>query len=272
MTSEDLIKRGNSFVLRAFGVLLIVQLLILPQLPSDQRETNQIIGTEVSRLKSRRQTLQRRLNKVAAGMRLQEMRFPRVPGDHGEVYPETMQSGRGASTSQVSDLTRQYAEVLDELAKNGQQIVTFEKSKYSRELKIPGTDAVLDEGRVRTYYASGLALTLIVLAFAYRKPVLKSIEGNKDASPPFWAAPIAYGKYDLSLRACMAKNLLGLGMVMLVFEFFLESTRRFAEFFVSWPVFVLNWFVGIVSAATYCVLLINALRTSDWKSSTQKGR
>jgi hypothetical protein len=269
VTSEELIKSGNSFVFRTFLVFLIVQLLILPQLPPSQRETNQIIGVEVSRLRRRRQDFQDNLKSVTYQMRaVRELVKIDSKTHFSDLRLESLPPGPRKVLQE--GLIRQEKELLDSLATNAQQIVTLEKSKYSRELKIPATDVVLDEAKVRTYYASGLAFSLIVVAFFYRHPLLKSFGNNKDARPPFWAAPLAYGRYNLGFWACTRRNLMGLGLVLLVFELFIESSRRFAEFFVSGTFYVFNWSVGLVAAATYGVLLLEAIVSSNWSVSTPR--
>jgi hypothetical protein len=269
MTSDELKKNGNSFVTRAFIVFLVVQFLILPPLPPSQRETNQILGVEVSRLKQRRLKLQDNLKSVDFLVR-SDHDLPEGSGSStilGDLNAEMLQYGRRKLTQHESDVTRLQKEILDALATNAQQIVTLEKAKYSREMKIPGTDVVLDEAKVRTYYASGLAIMLIALVFIYRRPLLKSIDNNRDALPPFWAAPLAYGKYGLGFWSCTIRNLLGLGLVLLIFELFLESSKRFAEFFVSGTFYVFNWSAGVIAVVTYCILFFRALFSSNWGST-----
>jgi hypothetical protein len=273
MTSEELIQSGNSFILRTSLVFLLVQLLILPQLPPNQKETNQIIGVEVSRLKQRRRGLETKLRDIELGLRALQTRSGIgyiVQSD--DVQPNALVKERQTLLQQGLKLSRQEKELSDNLAANAQQLVTLEKSKYSREIKIPATDVVLDEAKVRTYYASALVLSLIVLLFFHRLPLLKSIGGKNDPLPPFWAAPLAYGKYGLDFWACTIRNLLGLGLVLLVFELFLESSKKFPEFFVSAALYIFNWSVGIVTAIFYGVLLLRSIVSSTWGISPLKGR
>ena len=140
-----------------------------------------------------------------------------------------------------------------ELRTNAEKIVLLAKSKYSRELKIPGTDTAIDESQIRLFYPIALGVWFLIWVFRFRNPLYRLLAKEEGARFPFWCAPLPYGKGHF--WPITGRNLVWLSSVGLLARLFLNSSQR-GEFYSSGIVFILNVTGGIIAAIT-CVVLIS---------------
>jgi hypothetical protein len=164
-----------------------------------------------------------------------------------------------ASASLIGKLTPLYTrdqELKASLTALDKDWITLHQGRVSRKLKVPGTDLYIDEEDVKRFYALGLSL-LLILAIVHRKRVLH-ILGNLHisptttapsarakppgaasasaetspypSSPPFWTAPLPYGRYGLSGALTTVLNLAGLSAVGIIVVLFHQYAYR-DEFF-----------------------------------------
>jgi hypothetical protein len=266
--SSSLRADGDTFVFRAFLVVLIVNLLIFPELPKEKREFNQSIGNELRRVKTQRALLEMDLNSIDRWLKPNS--FLLSDDFRGKPKCKILQSD---PTYHFKDdrigflTTKKYLQTA--LEKNAEQIVALQKAKYVRQLQIPGAEATVEESEIRIFYPTGLAVILLIIVLRYRNPFLRSLGSQENVLPAIWAAPLPYGRYELSWWQCTWRNSVWFGLLAITASL-MVSALPYKELVSRIYLYVINALACLSILVVYLSLLVVELGRSRWRSTLGK--